>query len=72
MDAHEEHTSIEKDEGHFSYYAFEGHTGALRWKHEEQDFLAATPHEFSEKHPEGDSHGEAEVRISLLIFLIRK
>lgn len=23
---------------HFSYYAFEGHTGALRWKHEPGDF----------------------------------
>ncbi len=31
-------TSAENDEGHLSYYAFEGHTGALRWKHEQGDF----------------------------------
>lgn len=27
-----------EEENHFSYYAFEGHTGALRWKHEPADF----------------------------------
>ena len=24
---------------HFSYHAFDGRTGALRWKHERDDFL---------------------------------
>jgi len=45
QEEHEEHYRITqskkeayKDLQHFSYYAFEGKTGALRWKHESNDF----------------------------------
>jgi hypothetical protein len=34
----EETEESREEENHFSYYAFEGHTGALRWKHEPDDF----------------------------------
>ena len=27
-----------EEDNHFSYYAFEGHTGAIRWKHEPLDY----------------------------------
>lgn len=34
----EEHKNLEGDSRHFSYFAFEGATGALRWMHEAKDF----------------------------------
>eukprot|EP01097_Dermamoeba_algensis_P006261 TRINITY_DN3920_c0_g1_i1.p1 TRINITY_DN3920_c0_g1~~TRINITY_DN3920_c0_g1_i1.p1 ORF type:complete len:686 (-),score=161.99 TRINITY_DN3920_c0_g1_i1:182-2239(-) len=31
------------EEDHFTYYAFDGKTGSLRWKHEPEDFLDPNP-----------------------------
>eukprot|EP00026_Physarum_polycephalum_P003889 Phypoly_transcript_03906.p1 GENE.Phypoly_transcript_03906~~Phypoly_transcript_03906.p1 ORF type:complete len:676 (+),score=80.54 Phypoly_transcript_03906:81-2108(+) len=46
-----------EEEGfHFSYFAFDGKSGALRWKHEEGDFFSADPHEDEE----GDRDTEVE------------
>lgn len=38
---------LDENEEHFSYYAFDGRTGALRWKHEQGDFFDAS---ISERH----------------------
>lgn len=34
----------ESSESHFSYFAFDGRTGALRWKHEAGDFYGEDTH----------------------------
>ncbi|KAL6048323.1 Integrin-alpha FG-GAP repeat-containing protein 2 [Balamuthia mandrillaris] len=39
----------DEDEEHFSYYAFDGRTGALRWKHEAGDFFKSQDHQDEEK-----------------------
>ena len=46
----------ESDSDHFDYYAFEGGTGAFRWKHESGDFTrSAAGHEH---HRDGGSGGD--------------
>jgi outer membrane protein assembly factor BamB len=40
----EEHEGV-TDSQHFSYYAFDGKTGKLRWKHEDFDFYPTDTHE---------------------------
>jgi len=40
----EKEESIDHSSKHFSYYAFDGRTGALRWQHEEGDYAATNSH----------------------------
>ena len=42
-DNEQEENDARENENHFSFYAFEGHTGSLRWKHEPGDFVDNFP-----------------------------
>jgi hypothetical protein len=42
-----EETSTSEEEYHFSYYAFDGRSGASRWKHEPGDFESHGTHDES-------------------------
>lgn len=50
----DEKVEREGEGNHFSYFAFDGKSGGLRWKHEEGDFFSEDPHEH-------EGEGDADV-----------
>lgn len=59
----EEIETIEKLTKHFSYYAFDGRTGALRWKHDFMDFFDVTHNH------KGISNEDSHEHVSVMIEL---